>query len=175
MADLTKIVKKEDYIVEEGCYCFISTPVWKTVFLSLVTCGIYELVLFYKYWKTLKTDFGYNVSPFWRAVFAPITGFWLFSIIAKYVKAHNMPAFPAILFAILYFILNNIYKVPDPYWLVGFATVIIIGVVQDKINKVNEIYYPNAVQNPWTTTNTLWAIPCTIIFVLAIIGTFLPD
>lgn len=175
MADLTNIVKISEYNNEDKKYYFISTPVWKVVYLSLITFGIYEIVMFYKYWKTLRDDFGYNISPIWRAIFAPITGFWLFNIIAKYIKAHEIPAFPPVVFAICYFLLNNIYKVPNPYWLLGFCTVIFIAVAQDKINKVNERFYPEAEQNTWNLANTLWAIPLTLIFILSIIGTFLPD
>ncbi len=174
MADLAEIVKS-DYDIENNKYIFDYTPVWKVVYLSLITFGFYEMVMFYKYWKTLRDEFGYKVSPVWRAIFAPITGFWLFSILAKYIKAHDIPAFPPVAFAIGYFILSNTYKIPDPYWLICFCTVVFIAVAQDKINKVNEKFYPEAPQNTWTLTNTLWAIPFTLIFILSVIGTFLPD
>lgn len=174
MVDIAEIIKK-DYDIENDKFVFVYTPVWKVVYLSLITFGFYELIMFYKYWKTLKDDFGYNVNPVLRAIFAPITNFWLFNIITKYVKAHDIPAFPPIAFALGYFIVGNLYKLPDPYWLLCFATVIFIAVAQDKINKINERFYPEAPQNPWNTANTIWAIPFTLIFILSIIGTFLPD
>lgn len=174
MVDMSNIVQ-EGHNEDSSKLCFATTPVWKVVFLSIVTCGIYEIIWFYNCWKTLAKEFGYKVSPFWRGLFATITCFWLFSILEKYIKNFNEKAFSGIAFAVLYLILNLTYKLPDPYWLIGFASVILLAVIQSKINSVNAVNFKEAPQNNWSLANTLWAIPWTLIFLLGIWGTFLPD
>lgn len=66
--------------------CFMTLPIWKLVVLSLITFGLYEIVWFYKYWKTIKDSNGEKISPFWRALFAGFSGFWLFPILENILK-----------------------------------------------------------------------------------------
>ena len=175
MADLSEIVKENYDEIDEQNLCFETISVKKVVWLSILTLGIYEIVWFYKSWKTLAIKFGYKVSPFWRAIFAGITGFWLFPVMDKYIRKFDIESFNAALFAVLYLALNMLYKLPDPWWLVCFASVAIIAVIQDKINQVNAKNFPNAPINKWRGINTFWSIIGGILLFLALIGTFLPE
>ena len=175
MADLSEIVKVNYDEIDEQNLCFETISVKKVVWLSILTLGIYEIVWFYKSWKTLAIKFGYKVSPFWRAIFAGITGFWLFPVMDKYIRKFDIESFNAALFAVLYLALNMLYKLPDPWWLVCFASVAIIAVIQDKINQVNAKNFPNAPINKWRGINTFWSIIGGILLFLALIGTFLPE
>ena len=175
MADLSEIVKGNISDYNENELCFDTILVKKVVWLSILTFGIYEIIWFYKSWKTLAVKFGYKVSPFWRAIFAGITGFWLFPTISKYVEKFEMESFDGMLFAVLYLILNMLYRLPDPLWIICFASVAIIALAQDKINKVNAQYFPNAPVNKWRGINTFWSILGGIILLLALVGMFIPD
>ena len=82
---LQEIVKKE-YVENDSTLCFKTTSVVKVLILSIVTCGVYDIILSLNYWKSLKENFGYKVSPFWRGLFNIFTNFRLFPIFAKYCK-----------------------------------------------------------------------------------------
>ena len=175
MVDLTGVVKGDASNYNENELYFDTTSVKKVVWLSLLTFGVYEIIWFYKTWKTLAVRFGYKVSPFWRAIFGTITGFWLFPIIADYVKKFNVESFNGIVFAILYLIITLLYRLPNQLWLICMASVVIIAIVQDKINKVNAQHFPNAQVNKWSGINTFWAILGGIITFFAVIGSFIPE
>lgn len=175
MTDWSDIVQGDCTELDESKLCFETISVKKVVWLSILTLGIYEIVWFYKSWKTLAVKFGYKVSPFWRALFAGITGFWLFPVMDRYIRKFNVESFNAALFAVLYLVLNILYKLPDPWWLVCFASVAVIAVIQDKINKVNEENFPDAPINKWRGVNTFWSIIGGMMLLLALIGTFLPE
>ncbi len=63
MADLSSIVKK-DYIEGDEKYYFDTIPMWKFIFLTIVTFGLYHIIWIYKLWKRLSNNFGYDISPF---------------------------------------------------------------------------------------------------------------
>lgn len=144
--------------------CFMTLPIWKLVVLSLITFGLYEIVWFYKYWKVIKDSNGEKISPFWRALFAGFSGFWLFPILEKYIKQHNLPAFSGIAIAITYFLLNATYKASDPIWVLSLLTVVILVIVQSKINEINKNYYPHAEISNWTWKTTLYTVLFLIVF-----------
>ena len=152
---------------------FQTTPVWKVVYLSIITCGIYEIIFFYKMWKTLAVQGGYKVSPFWRAIFSIFTNFCLFSICEKYFKIYDSKEFYGVIYAIIYLILSALTNTPDPYWLISFATAFIIAEIQAEINKVNANNFQDAPINNWNLANTLWAIPFTLLMLYGIINMFL--
>jgi len=102
---LASIVKKE-YIENDDKLCFETTPLSKVMILSFLSCGIYNIILSINYWKILKNNFGYNVSPVWRGLFDIFTNFKLFPILAKYFKNFNIKFVP-IWFAIIYIICRS--------------------------------------------------------------------
>lgn len=178
---LQEIVKKE-YVENDKNLFFKTTPVEKILVLSILTCGIYDIILSLNYWKSLKENFGYKVSPFWRGLFVMFTNFRLFPIFAKYFETFNFKLAGAGWLAGLYFIciwfINNISRKTETLeytnWtleiisiILYIATSLIFVYIQNKINKVNEQYYPNATKNPWNISNTIWTIICLIIWILA--------
>ena len=175
MADLSEFVKGDiEYYNTIELY-FDTLSIKKLVILSILTFGFYEIIWFYNTWKKLAVVFGHKVSPFWRAVFCGISGFWLFPILEKYIKKFNVEILAGSMLATLYFCSNLLYKLPDELWFLSYVSVVIIAIVQDKINKVNKQYFPDAEENCWSTTNTVWAVICGIWFVFALIGTLIPD
>ena len=190
MADLRELVKK-DYIENDKTLCFETTPINKIVILWIVTLGMYSIVIFYSYWKTFHKNFGYKISPFWRALVSQISGFMFFPLIEKYFNKFdlNLPQKGKML-AIMYFccwmascffsmdnsISSRIGSNPGvgffsqllPYiWAIVALSPVLI--VQRMINKVNENNFPEAPKNEWKLSNTIW----TVIFVLYDIIIFL--
>ena len=157
------------YNTDSSKLCFPSTPVWKIVYLSIISFGIYEMVYFCTLWKALRDNFGYKVHAGARGIFAGITNFWLFPILEKYFKAFGEKAFFGTLAAGLYFIVNFSSRLPDLYSLISFGTIAFLVYIQIKINRINKNNFPDAPQNSWSTANTIWAIFLTMFFLLCVL------
>ena len=163
---IEEIVKKE-YTENDETLCFKTTPLAKIIVLSMLSYGIYLFILIWGYWKILKENFGYKVSPFWRAWFAFITNFSLFPILGKYFKNYNIKIFNTYFLAFLCFILTFLLHITsygngkfliifDLF--VVFALTLILVNFQNKINKINKEFYPNAPKNGWKISNIVWII-----------------
>lgn len=172
MSDLISMVKNKDIDINE--LWFETPPIYKIVILSILTFGFYNIVLLYNYWKVFKKKFGYAISPSCRAIFCGIYCFSLFPKLDKYIKTFNIASFPPILLAIFFIFLNALSSQPNPnpYSILNIFTFIIFIIIQNKLNFINEQHFPNAKQNNWSLANTLWAIPCSILFFIYLIGTF---
>lgn len=174
---IRSIVKKE-YIENDQTLCFDSIPIYKVIILLFVTIGFYSVVLFYNWWKKLKTDFGYKVSPFWRGLFNGISVFWLFPIFEKYFKCYNI-SLPSGIYATLYFgcvwacnqlSYHNTSMITEiGSWLFLFGAIAIIVNIQIKINTINKHHYLQAKKNDWKLSNTIWTIICSSILVLSML------
>lgn len=184
---LQEIVKKE-YVENDSTLCFKTTSVTKVVVLSFVTFGMYDIILALNYWKTLKENFGYKVSPFWRGFFNIFTNFRLFPIFSKYFESFNVKLQGAGWLAGLYFICtwadNKISletaTMDETVWslelaslILGLITTLIFAFIQNKINKINEQYFPNAPKNPWGVANTIWTTILSIIIILGYLSYFI--
>jgi hypothetical protein len=181
---IQEIIKKE-YSENDKTLCFKTTSVAKVIILSLVTGGIYDIILALNYWKSLKDNFGYKVSPFWRGFFVMFTNFRLFPIFEKYFKTYNIKLNGADWIAGLYLIctwadnkisLNSALQ-ENTNWPLEITslvlctiTALIFALIQNKINKINEQYYPDAPKNPWSVANTIWTVILMALWIL----TFLP-
>jgi len=151
-------------------------PLGKFIIMCLATFGIYELVWFYKNWTLLKEEKGLKISPFWRAVFAPI---WIFVLTGKlqmYLKEKNSPSnFSPITIAVLYFVLSASWKMPNPYSVISYLSFVPVLTLVSAMN----IYWQPIDQGLPTKKLTWWqlilVIMGLILFVLAILGSFVPD
>lgn len=181
---LKEIVKRE-YVENDTTLCFKTTSVTKIFILSIITFGAYDFVLLWSYWKTLKDNFGYKVSPFWRSFWCWYTNFRLFSIFAKYFRAFNIKLSGAGWLATLYFILSSAdtrisflnANIEETCWsleitslVLSIITTLILVFIQNKINKINKRYYPDAPKNSWKISNTIWTIIGLFLWGLYIIG-----
>lgn len=179
--ELKDIVKKE-FAENDETLCFQSTPISKILVLSVLSGGIYDIILAYGWWKSLKQNFGYKISPFWRGVFCVFTNFKLFPIFEKYTKIFETKEkyLKGVKYAILYFLMCfistkielkatilDLKNQLDPITsiiielislLFTLAATLIMVSVQRKINKINEQYFPNAPQNSWKKSNIIWTV-----------------
>lgn len=94
----------------------------KFVILSLITLGLYELYWFYRGWKYVKQQEGSTIWPFWRAFFAPV---WFYPFARRVFGegGRSGPAFVALLTA-GYILVTVSWRLPDPYWLVSFGSIL---------------------------------------------------
>ena len=93
--------------------------------MSLTTFGLYELYWFYRNWRIIKDRDESQISPFWRAFFAPL---WTFSMGSRFrdeAKDQSISlTLPVIALGVIYLLLNALWRLPDPYWLVSLLTFI---------------------------------------------------
>jgi hypothetical protein len=99
-------------------------PIWKFVFLSFVTFGIYDLCWMYKQWKFFKVKDDLKIRPLWRAIFGPIFIFNLFDRIEKFTSEHGATTkYPYAVLALLWVVANTlVVELPDPYWLISMLS-----------------------------------------------------
>lgn len=167
-------------------FSFKTIPVSKVILLSFLTGGIYDLILIFNYWKTVRDNMGRKVSPFWRCIFAVLTNYKLFPIFEEYFAKFNIKFSNVSLLASAYFLCTWIdnkltfrsigldkvdYSLEFAILILDLSTALLLGFIQDKINKVNEQNFPNAEKNPWKVSNIIWAV----IFALITLASFLPN
>ena len=75
------LVVKRSYEKNDQTLCFPTTSLAKVIILSILTFGLYPIIMSYNYWKKLNENFGYDISPFWRAIFFIYTNFKLFPVL----------------------------------------------------------------------------------------------
>ena len=157
-----------ELVENTASFSFKTTPVSKVVLLSFLTGGLYDLILIFNYWKTIRDNMGRKISPFWRCIFAVFTNYKLFPILEEYFAKFNIKFSNVSLLALVYLLYKitfrtielekKNYSLEITILVLGLLTALILGFIQNKINKVNEQNFPNAEQNPWKVSNIIWAI-----------------
>lgn len=156
---------------------FFATSIAKLIVLSLVTFGFYELYWFYKNWKSIKEREQLDISPFWRAFFAPLFCYSLFTEINRAAVHHEAKEIPGPgILALLWFLLNVASRLPDPYWLVSFLSFLCLLPAQNSVNQINRIVAPKHNENRrFSPLNVIGVIIGGLLLALAILGTFFPE
>jgi hypothetical protein len=104
---------------------YFTAGAMKFSLMSLTTFGIYEPYWFYRNWRIIRDREQSQISPFWRACFAPIWTFSMGSRLTKEAKDQNIPlGLPVVALGVIYLLLNALWRLPDPYWLVTTLTFI---------------------------------------------------
>ena len=149
----------------------------KLAIMSLCTFGLYELYWCYRQWDALRRREGEQLSPFWRAFFAPLWGFSLFPRLQKLAAKHEAPAgWSGSGLAMAFLILGAASRLPDPLWLVSLFSFLPLLVVQRSVNALNATRASAADRNDrYSGWNVVVIVIGTILLLLAILGTILPE
>jgi hypothetical protein len=155
---------------------YFAVSITKLVVMSLCTFSLYELYWFYKNWVLVKDRERSSIMPFWRALFSY---FFCYSLFAKirdtamnYELKVSLPAKPL---AAGWIIATLLWKMPDPYGLVSFFAFLFLLPVQGVVNEINAKVAPGHEQNRrFSAINIAIIILGGLLFVAAIIGTFMP-
>lgn len=156
---------------------FFTASTFKLSIMSICTFGIYELFWFYKNWVLIKERSGQNIMPFWRAFFAPI---WAYSCF-KHIKAaagenHVPESLPIGRLAIAFFIINALWKLPDPFWLLAFLSFTVLIPANDVALKINKYLNPDFKNNEkFSGWNWAGVVLGGILLIFNIITSFMPD
>jgi len=156
---------------------FFTTSTLKLILMSICTFGIYELYWFYKNWVLIKERTEQNIMPFWRAFFAPLWAYSCFKHIKTVAGERNIQESLSIgLLAFVYFILQALWRLPDPFWLISFFSIALLipaNNVALEINKHLDTEFKN--NEKFTGWNWVGLVLGGLLFVLSIIGAFLPE
>lgn len=157
-------------------YYFTTTTLKLTV-MSVCTFGLYELFWFYHNWQSIKSMTGKNIMPFWRACFAPLFSYSCFKHIEESSTQDNIGAsLPVGVLAVAYFVVQSLWRLPDPFWLASmFSFMVLIPVNNAALNfnkQQDSEFRNNSSFSVWNCLGILLGAP---LFVLSIIGSFLPE
>ena len=158
-------------------FSFFPVATHKFVVLSICTFGFYELYWAYRNWQRIQAASGETLSPFWRACFATLWNFSLFGRIRDRVTHDGTTAdwSPPFL-ATCYLLLYGLTQLPNPWWLISYATFLPLVPVQKATQQFNEQNNVNEDLNSnYSGINVAVIILGGILVSLAVFGSFLPE
>ena len=157
-------------------YPFFPVATHKFVVLSLCTLGLYDFYWAYQNWRRIKEQGTEDLSPFWRAFWAPFWCFNLFGRIRRQARKQSIEVrwSPGML-GTLYLVLSFAWRLPDPLWLLSYASFVpLIAVVQTTQQINGTIAASENVNSSYSGANILTIVIGGLIFILAVSETFFP-
>lgn len=156
---------------------YFTTTTFKLTVMSICTLGFYELYWFYKNWVLIKERTGQNIMPFWRALFAPLWAYSCFKHIKGSANENGIPeSLPIGLLATVYFLLQALWRLPDPYWLVSFFSFTMLIPANSVALKINRHLVPGFNNNEsFSGWNWAAAVIGGLLVISGAIGSFLPE
>ncbi len=148
----------------------------KLATMSVCTFGLYQLYWAYKQWDAVRRREHEDLSPFWRAFFAPLWGFSLFPRIQRLTAGLGVTAtWSGSALGAAYFLICATARLPDPLWFISVWAFIPLLVVQHAVNRLNAVAAPEAPRNDeFSGANIAGVIVGGILLLFAILGTLLP-
>ena len=127
---------------------YAPVSVSKFVVLGLVTWGVYSIVWFYRCWRYAKARDGSDIWPSVRAIFNPITYYMLLSDLRER-ESYEI----SVVFALAYFLLESLWRLPDPYWLISLLAFLALLPAVQAINDLNRGVTPLPACASWRARN----------------------
>jgi hypothetical protein len=159
-----------------GAPAFFPVSQIKLVVMSFSTLGLYQFYWLYKNWKMVRLRTDEDIMPFWRAFFGVLFFYSLLDRIKKHDPEAPSARMEAGGLAAAWIILTLLWKLPDPYWLIGFVGIFVLIPVQGLVNQLNHKvapgHNPNSRFSGWNWLTAVLGIP---FFMLAVWGAFLPE
>jgi hypothetical protein len=120
---------------------------------------------------------GEQLSPFWRAFFAPVWVFSLFIRIAGQANEHRVTVnWNSTALGLGYLIMSGFGMLPDPWWLVSLACFLPFLPVVQTIQRLNEGEAATESRNAaYSGANVATVLVGGIIVLLAVVGTFMGE
>jgi hypothetical protein len=125
--------------------------------------GIYQLYWFYQNWRLVKRRTGEDIMPVWRALFGVFFCYSLFNRIRNHNADSSASKLAAGPLAAGWIILGVLGRLPEPYWLITFVSVVVMLPVQGAINTINDEEAPgldpNSSFSAWNWVAVALGIP----------------
>ena len=149
----------------------------KLVVMSTVTLGIYQVFWFYKQWRQVRDVHGEDIWPVPRAIFSVFFSFSLFRRLEDEaaLRGHADAPSPA-LHAVAFFLLTLASRLPDPWWLITFASVLPLVPVQRAASTIALTAAPGTDPNTtFSRLNWVGIVVGGLFLLLALLGTLIPE
>ncbi len=148
----------------------------KLATMSICTFGFYQVYWAYHQWERIRLNGDESLSPFWRALFAPVWAFHLFNHVEGIAAdRHVHLRWSGGFLGLMYLVLTLSWRLQDPYSLLGLATFVPLVIVQRSINVLNAAEQTKEDPNTSYTAANIVAIAIGGLLVLfAILGAFMP-
>jgi hypothetical protein len=155
---------------------FFDVSVLKLVVMSTVTLTFYQIYWFYRNWRLAK-ERGEDVWPLPRAIFAVLFAYSLFKDVRHTGRSVSLTAAAnASGLAWLYFFFQLTWRLPDPAWLIGLASVLPLALVQRDIARVHRaLGFDPGVNDRFSWKNIVGIVVGSLFILLVIVGMFLPE
>lgn len=149
----------------------------KLIIMSVVTFGLYDIYWFYRHFKSFKSENNWDIQPFARAFFYPLFSYTLFREINKTVKSMDASlGVSTVVTPIFLFFMNALWRLPDPYWLVMFLSVLFLVPAQNTLNEYWKAKYGDRViYSKFGGWEIILTLVGGFLLILAMIGLFVPD
>jgi hypothetical protein len=152
----------------------------KFIVLTICSFGIYELYWCYENWKRISDASREAISPFWRAVWAPLWGFSLFGRVRDLAVSESVVIRwnPTVL-ATSYLLLHGLaWRLPDTLWWMGMVAFVPILPVQRTVQRINHQRLNVVTEDPnnrYSGKNVALICVGGLLIVTALAGTFIPE
>ncbi len=117
---------------------FHSISFLKFVLLTVATFGIYEIWWFYEHWRQVRNTTGARLTPVARAIFSPVFCYSLFKRVKDNLEEQTLHSrFSPGLLSVGYIALLMTQRLPDPYWLISFLSILPLLIMQAGVNRLH--------------------------------------
>jgi hypothetical protein len=149
----------------------------KLVVLTLFSFGLYEIFWAYWHWRRIRDLDRSTLWPAPRAIFGVLYCYSLFKrIAAEGTRRGITPALDAGPLAGAWVVLTLVARLPDPWWLVTFASFLCLLPVQRHANRINAQVAPDHDRNTrFTVWNWLLVAVGSLMLVAMVIGFTVAD
>jgi hypothetical protein len=156
---------------------FFAVSLFKLTVLSICTFGLYKIYWFWRNWNRIRVSGEPEITPSLRAFFAIIYCYPCFIRIKLFgISRGVIPAPPIGILAICYILAALSWRLPRPMNLVGVLTVVFLLPIQSYVNRINASVAPGHDPNSrFGVWNWIAILVGGLLFILAIIGSILPD
>ncbi len=151
-------------------------PVWKFVFLFIITFGLYQIPWGHKHWKFLKEREMLNINAWLRAFFLGFSIFWLAKRIFALAeeKGYGEKPSPSAITSLFWFFVV-LSRLPDPIWLIALFSFLPLLSILKAANYYWAKEQPDLpLRQSWTGGEIAWTVFGAIFWLLVLIGLFVP-
>ncbi len=155
---------------------FFPVSTVKFMVLGVCTLSLYQYYWFYKNWKLVQARQKEAISPLGRTIFAI---FYCYPLLKLIREAGDQPAAATLqagALAAVWIVMTLLWRLPDPYWLVTYLSVLALLPVQVAVNAINKAaapeHDPNSRFSGW---NWFVVVFGGLTLLLAVYGTLYPQ
>lgn len=163
--------------IDPATLSFFPVAVHKFLVMSIFTLGFYELYWCYKNWVRIEQRTSHGISPLLRAIFAPVSSFWLFAEIHRHMERSGIAAeWNPPMQGAGYLALSAAARLPNGWWTVSMLSFAAFVPAVSSIQKLHERESGGAAPNSnYTTANIVTIAVGALLLLLILAGSLLPD